>query len=203
AIDDFEVTKYTGELKTSITAFSADYTGDQEVTLHWTTGIEYQCQKFYIERSFTGLGFSEVGQVNAAGVISTFPHNYTKTDQSLRNVIYYRLRVVNDNPALDYHEEFYSPTVIVRRGIDPDLVQNVLTNPFDDQIFVSFSSIVSKTVTARLFDLSGKMVVEDITNPNGISYVMKDLHLPQGIYVLSIQIGDGEAKAYKLFTLGY
>ncbi|MEO6132008.1 MAG: PKD domain-containing protein, partial [Saprospiraceae bacterium] len=58
AIDDFEVTKFDGELKTTVTTFTADYTGDQEVTLNWTTGLEYQCQKFILERSYTGFGFT-------------------------------------------------------------------------------------------------------------------------------------------------
>jgi PKD repeat protein len=202
AIDDFSVTKYEGELKTNITIFNADYTGDQEITLNWTTGIEYQCQQIYVERSFTGLGFTSVAELDAKGVVSTFPHTYTTTDQSLRNVIYYRLRVVNDNPSIPYNYEFYSDTIIVRRATEPDIVQNVLTNPFRDNIFVSFSSIITKPVTARLFDMSGKLVREEVTTPNSISYTMDELHLPQGVYMLAVQVGDGEIKSYKLFTLG-
>jgi PKD repeat protein len=203
AIDDFQVTKFDGELKTVVTVFTADYTGDQEVTLNWTTGLEYQAQKFYIERSFTGFGFTQVGQVNAKGVVSTFPHTYEAMDQSLRNVIYYRLRVVNENATLPYYYEFYSDTIIVRRGIEPDIVQNVLTNPFTDKIYVSFSSVINQPITARLFDVSGKLVREEVTTPHNIAYVMEDLALTQGLYVLSIQVGEGEIKSYKMFTLGY
>ena len=203
AIDDVQLTKYDGELKTTVTVFTADYTADQEVTLNWTTGLEYQAQRFYIERSFTGFGFTQVGQVNAKGVVSTFPHQYETTDQTLRNVIYYRLRVVNENPDIGYYYEFYTDTIIVRRNVQPDIVQNVLTNPFKDEIYVSFSSVIQQDVTARLFDVSGKLVREEIVTPNSIAYIMRDLSLIQGVYVLSIQVGEGEPKAYKLFTLGY
>ncbi len=203
AIDDFTISKFEGELETTVTIFNGDYTSDQEVTLNWTTGVEYQCQKIYLERSFTGLGFSQVATLNAKGVVSTFPHTYTATDQSLRNVIYYRLHVVNENTSIPYFYEFYSDTIIVRRNTEPDIVQNVLTNPFKDNIFVSFSSSVTKPVTARLFDMSGKLVRKEVTTPYSISYTMQDLHLPQGVYMLSIQVGDGEIKSYKLFTQGY
>ncbi len=202
AIDNFEVTRYEGELKTTVTIFNASYTGDQEVTINWTTGLEYQCQKFFLERSYTGLGFSQVGQINAKGVVSTFPREYETTDQSLRKVIYYRLKVINDNPDIDYYYEFYSDTIVVRRDIDPDVVYSVLTNPFKDNIYVSFSSVVSQPVNARLFDVSGKLVVEENIVPNDISYVMDNLHLTPGVYVLSIRIGNGDIKSYKLLTLG-
>ena len=203
AIDDFTISKYEGELQTTVTIFNAEYTSDQEITLNWTTGIEYQCKTITVERSYTGLGFTPVGQVNAKGVVSTFPHTYTTTDQNLHNVIYYRLHVVNENTAIPYFYEFYSDTIIVRRNTEADIVQNVLTNPFKDKIFVSFTSIIDHPVTARLFDMSGKLVRQEVTTPNSISYTMDDLHVPQGVYMLAIQVGDGEIKSYKLFTLGY
>jgi PKD repeat protein len=203
AIDDFEVTKYDGQLQTTITIFNADYTSDQEVTLNWTTGVEYYCQKIFVERSYTGLGFTQVGQVNAKSGISTFPNNYTLTDQNLHNVIYYRLRVLNDNPAIPYHYEFYSDTVIVRRNVDANVVQYVLTNPFKDKIFISFSSIIDEQLTVRLYDMSGKLVRKDVVIPHNISYQLEDLALPQGVYMISIQVGDGEIKSQKLFTTGY
>lgn len=202
-IDDFEVTKYEGELKTNLTVFTADYTDDQIITLNWTTGLEYQCQRFYIERSFNGFSFEEVGNLPAEGITSTFPHNYTTTDQTLRDVVYYRLRVENDNPAIDYHYEFYSDTIIVRRNVDANGIYKILPSLFKDRVYVSFTSIINETITARLFDMSGKLVVEDIRVPNSIAYSVGDLHLPEGIYVLSLQVGDQEPKAYKLFTLGY
>jgi PKD repeat protein len=201
AIDDFEVTKYDGELVTRVTEFTADYTGDQTITLNWTTAIEYQCQKFFVERSTTGFGFSEVGQVNAKGVVSTFPNMYETVDQSLRNVIYYRLRVVNDNPNIGYHHEFYTDTIVVRRDIAPNTVFNVLTNPFQDKIYVSFSSHMNQPITARLYDAAGKLIVEETITPNGIAYVMDRLHVPPGVYVFTMQIGEEDPKAYKLLSL--
>jgi hypothetical protein len=134
--------------------------------------------------------------------VSTFANTYTKIDQSLRDVIYYRLKVINENPDIDYFLEFYTDTIVVRKDVEPDIVQSVLPNPFNNYIGVSFSSIVTQPVTLRLFDVSGKMVLEQTTVPNAVAMQLDQLLLPTGVYILTVQIGEGENKAYKLFTRG-
>jgi hypothetical protein len=202
AIDDVQVTQYDGELKTNVTVFNASYTGEQEITVNWTTGIEYQCQQFLLERSFTGFGFTEVSNTPAKGVVSTFANEYTRTDQSLRNVIYYRLKVINENPDIDYAYTFYSDTIVVRRDVEADIVNNVLPNPFKDQIGISFSSIIDQQIKVRLYDATGKLVTEEFAVPHAVSYTLDQLSLPPGVYVLTVQVGEGDLKAYKLYTNG-
>jgi PKD repeat protein/photosystem II stability/assembly factor-like uncharacterized protein len=202
AIDNFEVTKYEGALETNVTVFNGDYTAEQEVTVNWTTGIEYQCKEFILERSYTGFGFEPVATIPAKGIVSTFANTYTTIDQSLRDVIFYRLKVINENPALDYFLEFYTDTIVVRKDADANIVHNVLPNPFTDYIGISFSSVITQPVIFRLFDVTGKMILDETVTPNAVAYQLDQLSLPTGVYVLSVQIGDGEAKAYKLFTGG-
>ena len=202
AIDDFQITRYDGELKTTVTVFNAEYTGDQEVTINWTTGIEYQCQEFLLERSYTGFGFTQVSQTPAKSGVSTFATEYSRVDQSLRDIIYYRLKVINANDAIGYAYDFYTDTIVVRRDVEPDVVNEVLPNPFADVIGISFSSIVDQQIIVRLYDISGKLVREDIAIPHAVSYQLDRLNLPTGVYVMSVQIGEGETKTYKLFTNG-
>ena len=202
AIDDFEVSKYEGELVTRLSAFNADYTGEQEITVNWTTSVEYHAQKFMLERSFTGFGFTEVvGQLNATGKISTVPQNYQWIDHSLRNVIYYRLKVINEDLETGYNYEFYSDTIVVRRDIEPNIV-HLFTNPFSDRIHISFSSEIVDEVSLRLFDIAGRLVREEKTAPNSVSIAMENLRLPPGVYVLSVQIDGQAAETYKLLTEG-
>jgi hypothetical protein len=117
-------------------------------------------------------------------------------------VIYYRLKVINENPDINYAYTFYTDTIVVRREVDANIVHNVLPNPFDDQIGVSFSSVVDEEVSLRLYDASGKLVVEKLAVPNAVSLTLDQLNLPVGVYVLSVRIGDGDIKAYKVFTSG-
>jgi len=202
AIDNFEITRYEGELETNVTVFNAGYTSEQEVTVNWATGIEYQCKEFILERSYTGFGFTPVANIPAKGVVSTFANTYSTIDQSLRDIIYYRLKVINDNPEIDYHLEFYTDTIVVIKDAEPSIVHNVLPNPFNDFIGISFSSVITKPVIFRLFDVSGKLILEETAVPNAVAYQLDQLKLPTGVYVLSVQIDGGEIKAYKLLTDG-
>jgi hypothetical protein len=199
-IDDFELTKYQGPLQTTITVFAAQYDEEQEITFNWTTGIEYHAKQFMLERSFTGFGFEHVATLNATGGVSTVPQEYTRVDQNLRDLTYYRLKSINDNPELGYHYEFYSDTIIVRRDVEPDLVHKVLTNPFTDRIRISFRSMVNSSVTMRMFDTSGKLVMERVDTPNSVAYELNNLRFTPGIYILSIQVGENEPSTHKMCT---
>jgi hypothetical protein len=203
AIDDFRITRYEGPLKTTITEFKANYTGIQQVTIDWTTGVEYFCRRFILERSFNGFDFDVVGQLNAAGVVSSFPRSYSRTDESLRAVTYYRLKVISEDTTTGYYDEFYTPVAIVRRQTEPDQVNVILPNPFSDRIIMSFSTVVTKPVSMRLFDISGKLVREETVTPNAHYYEVDGLSLPAGVYVFSIMIGDGDIKSYKFYTAGF
>jgi hypothetical protein len=202
AIDDVQLTKYTGDLKTTVTVFDAAYNDDGEVEVTWTTGLEYHCKRFEIERSLTGLTFGKIATVNAKGGTSTFPREYEHKELNVHNLIYYRMKVINENTALGYYYEFYTDTVIVRRNVEANIVHHVLTNPFTDKIHVTFTGVIHDQVTARLYDMSGKLLVEDIASPHSIAYVMDNLSLIPGVYVFSLQIGEEEPKTYKLLSLG-
>ncbi len=112
------------------------------------------------------------------------------------------MKVINGNPGLNYHLEFYSDTVVVRRDVNLDIVHFVLPNPFIDKIGISFSSVITQQIHIRLFDMSGRLVREEISTPNSVYYEIDKLSYPPGVYVLSIQVGEEKATAYKLFTTG-
>jgi hypothetical protein len=134
--------------------------------------------------------------------VSTFANQYSRKDQSLRNIIFYRLKVINENPDINYFLEFYTDTIVVRREIQADLVHQVLPNPFSDRIGISFSSVINQQLTLRLFDTAGRLLREEITIPHAVSYQLDQLRLPTGVYLLTTQIGQGETKAYKMFSIG-
>src|SRR3989337_671767 len=122
---------------------------------------------------------------------------YEHIDHTLRSVIYYRLKSVNNNAAENYELEFYTDTIVVRRDAEPDAVHYVISNPFKDRIGISFTSPMDQVVSLKLFDTSGKLVREQTETPNNIATEINGLDLAPGIYILSIQIGQGEPKSYK------
>lgn len=203
AIDDFQITKYDGELKTTVTVFNAEYTGNQEIAINWATGIEYQCKEFLLERSDNGFAFEQFAQTPAKGIVSTFANEYSRTTNNLQDIIYFRMKVINENVDLGYSYDFYTDTlVLLRKDVAPNAVHEVFPNPFSDRIGISFSSIVDEDVIIRFFDAGGKLVREEVANPNAVYYELTHLALPTGVYVMSIQIGNGEIKSYKLLSTG-
>ncbi|HXR82502.1 MAG TPA: T9SS type A sorting domain-containing protein, partial [Saprospiraceae bacterium] len=173
------------------------------ITMNWTTGIEYLCQKISIWQSYSGVEYDSLKVVNAKGVTSTFPHSYTTTIPELKDVSYYYLKAVNYNASIPgSYYEVYSDTIVVRRNVESDIVQHVVTNPFRDKIYVSFSSEINQAITARLFDMAGQLIREDVVIPNTVTYTMDGLDLLPGVYMFSIQIGEGETKSWKLLTMG-
>jgi hypothetical protein len=187
-----------------VTIFNAEYTDQQDITVNWTTGIEYQCQKFILESSFNGFAFDSLSQRKATGIISTVAQKYQVIDHNLRDIIYYRLKVINDNPAIGYHLEFYTDPVVVRRDVQPDIVNSVFPNPFTDRITITFTSVINQKVVVKLFDLSGRLVKSEESIPNSVYFSLENIRrsLTPGIYILSVQVGDEKPTAYKMFTAG-
>ena len=203
AIDDFEVTRFEGELKTTLTQFTGAYTGDDDITLEWTTSIEYHCQEFILEKSYFGFSFTEPSHtIPAKGGVSSFPNFYSFIDHDLKDVIYYRLRVINKNADPFYDYEFISDTIIVIRDVEPGEVNYVLPNPFYKSVGVSFNSVVDQETNFRLFDASGKLIREEKVVPLSSTYFLDDLLLPTGVYFLTVKIGDGDERTYRLFSMG-
>ena len=134
---------------------------------------------------------------------STFPHTYTSLEPEIQDVVYYYLKAINFSPSIpgSYYEVF-SDTIVVHRNVEDNIVQHVVTNPFRDKIYVSFSSEIKQTISARLFDMAGQLIREDVLIPNGVTYTMDNLDLIPGVYMFSIQIGDGETKSWKMLTMG-
>lgn len=72
-------------------------------TLNWKTGQENDIDVFHIERSANNQDFQKVGEVEPKGNSSS----YEFLDESIsriKNIYYYRLKVVNNNGSFQYSE---------------------------------------------------------------------------------------------------
>ena len=74
-----------------------------KTTISWKTGQEENVSKFHIERSTNNKEFIKVGEVEAKGNNS----EYEFEDESIsrmKNIYYYRLKVVNNDGTFQYSE---------------------------------------------------------------------------------------------------
>jgi hypothetical protein len=62
--------------------------------LEWTTASELNNLKFEIQRSFSGLEFSSIGELPGAGT-TNYPNEYNFTDRDPSHLTYYRLKQID------------------------------------------------------------------------------------------------------------
>ena len=198
AIDDFEVTKFEGELQTALVdgSFTAEFTGDKEITLNWTTRPEYFCTTIRLERSINGRDYDLVTEVPCKGGVSDLNTKYTFEDQGGRDLYFYRLLVTSEDDNSGYFYEFYSPVVTVRRRFEGIDVFNTFPNPFNNQINITFTEKVGQNVKFELFDQTGRLIQDSEQFINDVFYSMEVYQLPMGVYFLAVTIGDKESKVF-------
>lgn len=199
AIDDVEISKFEGELITKLTSFRGEFSGPTEITINWNTSQEYRCKEFELERSFNGRDFNKIESVDATGGTSVDPQVYEVTTLGERPVLFYRLKVINAAPSVDYLLEFYSDTIVLSR--EPEVVKifQLFPNPFTNYVEMTFTNLLEEPVNYELYDSAGRIVQKGSKVVNG-AFGRLDFSdgLPIGVYFLSVQIGDREPEEFKL-----
>ncbi|MCB0613105.1 MAG: T9SS type A sorting domain-containing protein, partial [Phaeodactylibacter sp.] len=204
AIDDVKITKYDGELLTKLLNFGGEFSSASQIRLAWETQPEYKCQYFEVEQSLNGKTFESVGRVNAKGYLATDLKSYTFSTPGDRLLYFFRLRVVNEDPAEDYEEVFYSPTIALRKEnfYSGREVLRVFPNPFQDFIEVTFTDVMDDDVYYELYDMSGRLARKGKQLATGPLMRLEITGLPAGVYVLSLRIGEeGEEQTFQLLGL--
>ena len=206
AIDDVEISKYEGELRTNVTEFDGEFTdANKEITLRWSTLPEYHCQRFEVERSFNGRDFEKIGEEAARGVVSANVIMYEFEDSQGGEIFFYRVKVINEDVETGYYYEFYTPTITVRRStVDGGEVYEsgsgprIFPNPFAQEINVTFTSNLQQNVLFELYDAAGRLVLDREVFVDDVFTSLEVSDMPSGVYYLGIQIGDGEREVYPL-----
>lgn len=198
-IDDVEITKFEGDLITKLSSFRGEYSGPTEITIEWNTSQEYRCKEFELERSFNGRDFSKIESLDATGKTSVDPQEYEVTTLGERPVLFYRLKVINSAPSIDYLLEFYSDTIVLSREPEVTKIFQLFPNPFTNYVDLVFTNLLEEPVTYELYDSGGRLVEKGSKAINGAFGRLEfNTGLPIGVYFLSVQVGDGEQEEFKL-----
>lgn len=203
AIDDVAITKYDGELLTRVNLFEGAYNSSSNIELSWTTLPEFYCRSFEVEQSFNGKAWQMLDKVNATGGVTADPQSYEFTTLGQRNLYFFRLRVVNQDEESGYEEIFYTPPITVRRqnfysGVD---VLQVLPNPFTDYLEATFTDVLKEeALRYELYDAAGRRLLAGSQILSGTLLRIDTGRLPAGVYALSITIGEGEVRSFKVLA---
>jgi hypothetical protein len=165
-------------LPVELSSFSAQFDGEV-VNLKWRTETEVNNYGFDIERTvnpranqkvWTTIGFNE-GHGN-----SNSPKDYSFVDSDLSgaNIIYYRLKQIDNDGTYDYSHE------VEISFISPDkysLGQNY-PNPFNPSTKIHYKIAQSEFVNLSVYNVLGKeaaVLVNEIQSPGTYSVVFSKL----------------------------
>ena len=177
-------------LPVELSSFSAQFDGEV-INLKWRTETEVNNYGFDIERTvnpranqkvWTTIGFIE-GHGN-----SNSPKNYSFVDSELSgaNIIYYRLKQIDNDGTYDYSHE------VEISFISPDkysLGQNY-PNPFNPSTKIHYKIAQNEFVNLSVYNVLGKEVavlVNEIQSPGTYSVVFSADNLPGGVYFYKLE----------------
>lgn len=195
AIDDFEVQKYNGELRTKVTDLSGTYNKERHVVLSWITQPEFHCRRFRVEMSVNGRDFNSEGVVDA-GNFSVAPRTYSFTSPGVRNrdLYFYRLYVINEDENGNDKGSFYTDAVAVSRGTDEPELFDFSPNPASEFVGFSFTRNLTSSFRASVYTQNGQRV-QEVVFPAGQAYYQISLSdIPPGAYVVSLEFGEGSTQ---------
>jgi hypothetical protein len=92
---------YSSSLPLHLISFSCTSSGNNSNILQWQTSNEINTQAFEVERSFDGLYFSAIGNVDAANINGTNLYSYTDNAVS-QETSFYRLKMIDKNGSFSY-----------------------------------------------------------------------------------------------------
>jgi hypothetical protein len=198
AIDDVELTKYTGELKTFVINQGGEFTKNlSAIDVKFQTQPEYLAKAFQVEVSTNGRNYTILNTQPAKGRSSEELQDYaTKYEGANFNIYYFKVKVLHDDSTLN----FYTPPFVVKKDkATPLAINKVFPSPFRDKISLLFTDVVDEDVEMTLYDAIGRVMKYQKVRMKDVFVDFPTQGLAQGVYVLSVKVGSAEPFTYKVF----
>ncbi|MDZ4666841.1 MAG: T9SS type A sorting domain-containing protein, partial [bacterium] len=173
------------------TGVKSEYTAN----LNWSTATERNSSHFEVERSYTGVDFSRLGNVKSNGNSNSLKnYSFVDGDAFVNNepIAYYRLKLVDRDGSFEY-----SNTISIENGKEEVSAEpiNVFPNPFNNTLFIAYKSLTNEVVALR--DLSGRLIMSQNLNAEEMVHQLNiPSSLDKGIYLLTF--GSNRTKTVKV-----
>ncbi len=178
-------------LPVELLSFTATSRNKKEVLLQWATASEQNNNFFTIERSVDTKQWEDIGQVKGAGnSLKTKTYQYIDdllTYQPINSAtFYYRLRQTDFDGTTSH-----SNMVSVGFETDELVVSEIMPNPFNQDLRISFQTAPKGEIHYSIKNLIGETYVEEKTNLQNGTYLQIDNagmgQLAAGVYVLQLE----------------
>lgn len=121
--------------------------------LNWTTASESNVSHFEVERSLDLISFKSLGKVTAVGNSEEMNHYSFQTEDSYRELIYYRIKSVDINGQIDY-----SPVISNQNCNGESELFNSYYNSAEQVISIQAFVPASNVAEIILTDLTGRII---------------------------------------------
>ncbi len=204
-INEISLAGSVAPLPVELTNFKVNiFNGD--VVLTWETITETNNYGFDIEKKIIQgndnsiNNWTKIGFVKGNGT-SNIIRNYKFTDNGIRKGRYsYRLKQIDRDGKFEYNKEEE-----ITLGLNPNkiVIDGNYPNPFNNETVISFQLPVSGVANIKLYNLTGKEVVEILNKPMEAGFHEVRFNfgsLPSGVYYYKI-IQNDKSEFKKLLFL--
>jgi hypothetical protein len=181
-----------GIIGTALPLQVVDLTGvirNNRSVLKWSTLYEMGTRTFQIERSFDGDHFKKIADRPAAGK-SNLRMDYSFTDADLaQEKNFYRIRIVDQDGKTSLTQ-----TILLRNPLAGSGTFKVISNPVTQYLDLQLGNLPASDWVCRVFDMSGRMVMQRTIATAGIQRMRIDLtgvSMAKGEYVVQMTSGKG------------
>jgi Secretion system C-terminal sorting domain len=159
------------------------------ILLTWNV-TEYNNRSFIVQHSINGTEWEDIALVQSKNSAESMTDYSYKHTNKLVGKQFYRLKDID----VDYGTTGFSPvkTLILK---NEKQVVTIWPNPVTNYILISNDNINLYT-KARVFDLTGKMMIERKLDPDVTEIPVTEL--PAGTYIVKIENNKGVAYTQKI-----
>lgn len=156
---------------------------EANVIVNWSTQSEQNSSYFEIERSYNGIDFIKIGQMQASGFSST-TKLYQFTDvTAAKSLIFYRLKMIDVNASYKF-----SPIIKVpKSGVN-------------NQEFLLYPNPAISDVSVALNESTKEVLLLKVTNQLG--QVVKSTQVIKGTHLLKLDISGLPSGIYSVVLTG-
>lgn len=176
-------------LPTTILEFTGKKVGAINL-IKWTATNEQNLKGYEIEKSMDGIRFSSIAFVNV-GTQTNNAYSYADEKNILGNC-FYRLK------AIDVDGKYTYSSIVNIKGLKLNGVNitAVYPNPVSDKLYLQINSSVKETMTIRIADVSGRIVLQkDVQVYEGANKIeMNTAILAKGSYLVTAESIEGSNK---------
>lgn len=175
-------------------SLDAEYKNNQSI-IDWKTTINKELDYFIVERSSNGKDWKKIGKVMTSQTIassySTLDYQFIDKEW-VAQLTYYRINQFDKNGSSQY-----SPVVSVNPKRTGELT--IYPNPAKDKLYISYLN-QNRPIQITIISSIGKLIsVNQIENTNN-EVELNIAHLSAGIYLISIQLENGEIINHKFIV---